>query len=76
MILDPDPCAALRCPDVTRELSDCEEGHCCHAWTKRARLDRQQREKSDRILREKANLSSRIAGEDATPSPPHGGGRR
>jgi hypothetical protein len=42
---DPNPCEVLRCPDVTRELSDCEEGHCCHAWTKRARLDWQQQEK-------------------------------
>lgn len=45
---DPDPCAALNCNDALQLLEVCEkERRCPHAWTKRARLDRQEREAKD-----------------------------
>lgn len=53
MTPDPDPCKATRCNDALQPLELCEkERHCCHAWTKRARIDRRERDLADAKVRE------------------------
>jgi len=45
---DANPCAVLNCNDALQLLEVCEKKRRCpHAWTKRARLDRQEREEKD-----------------------------
>lgn len=52
MKVDPNPCEVLNCNDVSRLLEVCEkERRCPHAWTKRARLDRQERQRKDEARR-------------------------